>query len=142
VIQHEQEYNDLLDALLPFGQQMLDRYGEFFPYAAVVGGDGVVTLVGGDIGDDRPNPTALLEFLFQALRKQVQENACRAAGLCVNVTVVDPRSGQKGDALRFVFEHSAGEAAEIYFPYRKRFLRGHQFEKPFAQKSEPRIFGS
>jgi hypothetical protein len=27
-----------------------------------------------------------------------------------------------------------------HLPYRKRFLRGFQFEKPFAQTSEPRIF--
>lgn len=63
MIQHEKEYNGLLDALLPFGQQMLNKHGEFYPYAFAV-----------------------------------------------------------------------------YFPYRKRFLRGFQFEKPFAQASEPRIF--
>lgn len=140
MIKHEKEYNDLLDALLPFGQQMLNKHGEFYPYAAVVGGEGAVTLVAGHLGEERPQPTELLEFLLQALRKQVVEEECRAAGVCVNVSVVDPRNGQKGDALHFIFEHSAGDAFEVYFPYRKRFLRGFQFEKPFAQTSEPRIF--
>ena len=142
MIQNEKEYNDLFDALLPFCQQMLNKHGEFLPYAAVVGPEGTVSLVAGDIGEECPDPTRLFDFLIAALRKQVQAEGCRAAGVCVNVSVVDPRNGQKGDAVRFVYEHRSGEAFEIYVPYRKRFLRGYQFEKPFAKAGEPQVFRS
>jgi len=142
MIQNEKEYNDLFDALLPFGQQMLNKHGEFLPYAAVVGSDGVVSLVAGDIGEERPDPTGLFDFLIAALRKQVEAEKSRAAGVCVNVSVLDPRSGRKGDAVRFLYEHRSGEAFEIYVPYRKRFLRGYQFEKPFAKAGEPQVFRS
>ena len=134
MIINEDHYNKLLDVLLPFGKRMLDKHGEFYPYAAVVGGDDKVNLLMEYTGDERPNPTNLLEFLLQSLKKQVFEQKCQAVGLCVNMTVVDPRNNEKGDALQFIFEHQSGEALETYFPYKKKFLRGYEFAKPFAQK--------
>jgi hypothetical protein len=140
MITNEKEYNSLLDALLPFAEQMLNKHGEFLPFAAVVGADGAVALVAGDIGQEQPKSTELVEFLFAALRKQTAEQGCTAAGVCVDVKVLDPRSQQKTDAVHFVFEHRSGEALDVFFPYRKRFLRGYQFEKPFAGTGQKRVF--
>jgi hypothetical protein len=140
MIQNEKEYNALLDALLPFAEQMLNKHGEFFPFAAVVAVAGSVALVAGDLGESQPKSVDLRDFLFAALRKQVEEQGCTAAGVCVDVKVLDPRNQQKTDAIHFVFEHKSGEALDVFFPYRKRFLRGYQFEKPFAGAGQKRVF--
>jgi len=140
MIHNEKEYNALLDALLPFAEQMLNKHGEFFPFAAVVAGDGAVGLVAVHPGKEQPESAEVRDLLFAALRKQVQEEGCIAAGVCVDVKVMDPRSQQKTDAVHFVFEHRSGEAFDVFFPYRKRFLRGCQLKKPFASAGEKRVF--
>lgn len=140
MIQNEVEYNALLDALLPFAEQMLNKHGEFFPLAAVVGADDSVALVAGETSDESLDPAGLLDFLLVVLRQQATNQDCKAAGACVDVKVLDPRSQQKTDALHFIFEHRSGEALDVFFPYQKRFLRGYQFDKPFAGAAERRVF--
>jgi hypothetical protein len=140
MIRNEQEYDALLGPLLSFGQQMLDTYGAFYPYAAVVEPDGGVALVARDVEEDAPSPAVLLGLLVDALRTRARDAACRASGLCVNVNVLDPRTGLKTDALKFAFEHRSGEALDVFFPYRKCLPRGYRFEKPFAQPAARRVF--
>jgi hypothetical protein len=141
MIQHEKAYGALLEPLLSFGQRMLDDYGAFYPYAAVVGQDGAVELVARELEDETPHPARLLDILFDALRAHAKDEGCQAYGLCVNVRVVDPRNGEKTDALKFVFEHRSGEALDVFFPYKKRhLLPGFRFEKPFAQPADRRVF--
>ena len=78
---------------------------------------------------------------YDALRTHARHEACQASGLCVNVSVVDPRSGAKTDALKFVFEHRSGEALDVFFPCRKRGQSpGFVFDKPFAQPADRRVF--
>ena len=56
MIGNEHEYDTLLGPLLSFGQQMLDTYGAFYPYAAVVEPDGGVALVARDVEEETPRP--------------------------------------------------------------------------------------
>ena len=134
-------YDALLEPLFSFGARMLDDYGAFYPYAAVVGLDGAVDLVAREVEEQTPHPARLLDVLFEALRTHARNEACQASGLCVNVSVVDPRSGAKTDALKFVFEHRSGEALDVFFPYRKRGQSpDFEFDKPFAQPADRRVF--
>lgn len=142
MIQHQNEYNDLLDALLPFGQQMLNKHGEFYPYSAIVDRAGIVVLLANQIEEKHPNASEVLDSLLRVIREQVKKEDCRAAGVCVNVSIIDPRTNRKCEALQFIFEHSEGESLDIYFPFQKRLFRGVNFEKPFSQASEPKIFNS
>jgi hypothetical protein len=140
MIRNEQDYDALLQPLLSFGHQMLDTYGAFYPYAAMVASDGEVILVARESEEDTPEPAGHLHDLFETLRGQARDERCRASGVCVNVSVVDPRSGQKTDALKFVFEHRSGEALDVFFPYQRRVPRGVQFARPFVQPAAPRVF--
>jgi hypothetical protein len=141
MIQNEKEYDALLEPLFSFGRRMLDDYGAFYPYAAVIGQDGVVALVAREVEDETPHPARLLDVLFDALRAHAKDEACQAYGLCVNVSVVDPRNGEKTDALKFVFEHRSGEALDVFFPYQQRGPRsGFRFERPLAQPADRRVF--
>ena len=103
--------------------------------------DGAVSLVAREVEEEASDPAELLEILFDALRAQAKDEACLAWGLCVNVSVVDPRSSDKTDALKFVFEHRSGESLDVFFPYTKRrVLPGVRFERPFAQPGDRRVF--
>ena len=115
MIQNERDYEALLHPLLSFGQQMLDTYGAFYPYAAVVSRAGEVTLVAREVDEATPEPARVLAVLREALCAQASDDACQASGLCVNVRVVDPRTGLEIDALKFSFEHRSGESLDVFF---------------------------
>jgi hypothetical protein len=48
------EMDLLLDMLLPFAQQQLEKHGEFFPFAASIDSSGALAMVAVDLGDEHP----------------------------------------------------------------------------------------
>jgi hypothetical protein len=46
----------LMNSVLPFAKQMLDRYGEFYPYGGAMRADGQLTSVAGYDGREPPRP--------------------------------------------------------------------------------------
>jgi hypothetical protein len=69
----DQDYAQLSRALVEFAQQLLEKQGEFYPFAAIMDKDGKVGLVGADIGVEQPKSTDLLAFLSGALRAKARE---------------------------------------------------------------------
>ena len=47
------DLDNLLNSLLPFAQQMLKRYGEFYPFARVLTAEGEIAAVAAYTGDER-----------------------------------------------------------------------------------------
>jgi hypothetical protein len=139
MIAHEQDFNSLVNALLPFAQQMLREHGAFLPFGAIANA-GRVTLVACDLGKEDATVPELAEFMTVSLRSQAQEHGSVAAAYCVDVRVVDPRSQAKTDAVQLVFEHRSGEAMNVFFPYAKNAAGVYEFDHPFALVSERRIF--
>jgi len=112
----QDDLDGLVNATLPFAQQMLERHGEFFPFAAAVTSDGTVELLGSDPSpDDRPASTDVLNQLVGGLRDQV-------GNLRATALVADVRAGES-DAVRVVLEHRDGHAVCVLLPYRKQRLR-------------------
>src|SRR6266508_6622053 len=89
----QDDLDGLVNATLPFAQQMLERHGEFFPFAAAVTSDGTVELFGTDPGaDDRPASRDVLNQLVGGLRDRVGN--LRATALVADVW------GGDSDAVR------------------------------------------
>ena len=44
------DMDNMLDAALPFAQQMLTKHGEFYPYAVSMSAGGEVAMVAADVG--------------------------------------------------------------------------------------------
>ncbi len=83
----QDDLDGLVNATLPFAQQMLEGHGEFFPFAAAVTSDGTIELVGTDPGaDDRPASTEVLNQLVGGLRDRVGN--LRAAALVADPTII------------------------------------------------------
>src|SRR5262245_31089953 len=106
----QDDLDGLVNATLPFAQQMLARHGEFFPFAAAVTADGTVELLGADPGADaRPAGTDVLDQLIGGLRG-------RAGNLRAAALVADVRAGES-DAVRVELEHRDGHAICVLLPY-------------------------
>ena len=135
------DLDELLNALLPFAQQTLDRYGEFLPFGASIDSLGEIRLAAGHTEDERPPSQEVIDLLVEGFRQAAGRNELRAAGICLDVRVVDP-NGEKTDAVCARLEHESGETIEVYLPYRKPRRGKIKYGDIFAAAGSRAIFGS
>lgn len=130
----------LLDATLPFGQQMIAKHGEFFPYGAVINSKGEVELRAASDGTEQPASEKLIELMTQAFRAETTAGKIRAACICSDVRVIPPGQTEKTDAICAELEHESGEFLSVFMPYKKGWFGKKRFGDIFAVKREARFF--
>ena len=134
------EMDTLLDTLLRFAQQMLDKHGEFYPYAAALDSSGELQMVAADAGEERPDSSELIELLYAGLTRQASAGEIRGAGICADVRVSLPDSPEMTDAIKVAIEHANSDPVEVFLPYVIRRFRGAQYGELFAQAGTARVF--
>jgi hypothetical protein len=134
------DLDSLLNGLLPFAQEMLKRYGEFYPFAQAVTSEGEMVALATYTGDEHPPSQQVIEELVTALRADAVEGRYRATGICFDVRVMPPNGAPKTDAVVIALEHAAGESIEVYLPYRKKRFGRITYGELFARAAAPRIF--
>ena len=106
----------LLDSTLPFVEKLLKKYGEFFPVASGIKADGSVAQVGTYDGDEKPLSQKLITDFKTAFK--AGRNDYRAVTIFYNVSVVNPGTAQKVDAIAvFVEAKYDSDAFTFYFSY-------------------------
>jgi len=130
----------LLNALLPFAKQMLERRGEFCPFGATMTSGGEIVAHGADAGKERPMSQELIDVLMQAFRRQAWAGEVRAIGICMDVKTIPPGQSEKTDAVCVCLEHHTGEAVEVFVPYRKGWLGRVQYGELFATPHAAEVF--
>jgi hypothetical protein len=115
------DLDGLLNALLPFAQQELEKLGEFFPFGATVTVDGETRLLGVDaMQEERPESASIISMLLADAENKRDD--LRAVGICSDARATD------SDAIRLDLEHSEGTAIAVLLPYvKKRFGRGIEY---------------
>lgn len=134
------DLDQLLNALMPFAQQMLSKHGEFFPFGAAMSADGEIGLHAGDTGEEQPEAQEVIGLLTAGFRQQAAEGSIRAAGVCVDIRTIPPGQQEKTDAISVPLEHQSGEAATVILPYKKGFLGRIKYGEMFAVKRDPEFF--
>jgi hypothetical protein len=130
----QDDLDGLLNAALPFAQQMLERHGEFFPYGVALGASGDTRIVAGEPGQgERPLSTEVIALLIEGLRSE--RDTLRAVAL-----VADIRSTES-DAVRIDMEHQEGPTMAVLLPYKKKRLRkGVEFGSLTAVTATPTVW--
>ena len=114
----KQDAELLVNAVLPFAEQMLRQYGEFYPYGGYTTPKGEIVEVGAEKkGEDYPRSKELLITLRESLRSIARAKKCRAAAIVFNVAITIPGSNQKTDAIQVFVDHRDGYSADIFYPY-------------------------
>ena len=119
---------------------MLDKHGEFFPFAAAISPDGQVRPLDVYAGSEHPPSQEVIQHLLVVLKQGAQKGEFRATGICSDVRVMPPGSDEETDAIHASLEHKDGEAVSVFLPYKKKLLRGFQYGELFAAPSEPNVF--
>ena len=106
----------LLNDTMPFVEDLLKKYGEFFPVASAIKIDGSVALMGTYDGDEKPSADKLIADFKTAFK--ADRDDYRAITIFYDVSVVNPDTGQKGDAIAvFVETKNDDDAYTFYFSY-------------------------
>jgi hypothetical protein len=127
----QDDLDRLLDEALRAAQHLLEKNGEFFPFAVFLDTDGSPVLAAADPGEgDKPPSRAMLEGLQEAAVRQ--RDGLRAAAFASAVDI------EGGEAVRAEVEHrDGGPAVAVFLPYsRQRLRRGIEFGELRAGAAE------
>ena len=133
------QLDDILDALLPFAHQLLDKHGEFFPFGAAMGRDGKISMVAGDTGTEHPPSVEVTELIRAAMTRDRDKHV--AVGLCYDVRFRTSAAAAPTDAICVSLEHRDGMAVDVFEPYAKRGTK-IEYGSLSAQQGRKTVFGS
>lgn len=110
-------FEALLNALLPFAHQQLEKHSEFFPFGGVILPNLSISFTGIDIKEERPSVERVLEEYNRIFKIEADQAAIIGAGVSVHVIVLDPRTNNKVDAIQIDLEHEKGDSISVFEPY-------------------------
>lgn len=129
----------LLDKLLPFAEQQMKKYREFYPFAAVLLEDDSIELTASYDGNEHPEPKAVLEDLKQIHKKLAAEGKIKASGIVWNAGV-NSADGKPTDAIIVSLEHRDNYSVIVGEPYKIGLFKTVSFGNLFAMEGKQDIF--
>jgi len=133
-----EDYNALLEFLMPFAEQMLKKNGEFFPFGAAVSTEGEVQACATYDGNESPASEEVIALLLQGFQGDAREGKIRATGICYDGRIV--QDGKKVDAVIISLEHASGGATKTCVPYTKSMFGKYRFGELIAGVDDPKVF--
>jgi hypothetical protein len=138
---HE-DIDTLLNAVLPFAQQMLGKYGEFYPIGASMNAAGEVGLVGVMPESEHPEAQEIIDLLMAQLVDDARKREIRGSAICFDGSAIPPGQSAKSDAICAHLEHASGICVAAFLPYRKEISGEVTYGELFAGELKPQIFVS
>ena len=129
----------LLDKLLPFAENQMKKYREFYPFAAVLLEDDSVELTASYDGNEHPESKAVLEDLKQIHKKLAGEGKIKASGIVWNAGMATP-DGKSTDAIIVSLEHKDDYSVIVGVPYKIGLFKKVSFGNLFAMEGKHDIF--
>ena len=134
------DVEELMNDMLPFGQEMLEKYGEFIPYGAATKTDGEIVSVAGGVGIEHPKSQEVINVLKEAFQEAAAQKKYKATAIFYDVSTVQPSSGEKTDAIAVALDHVDNFSVTVFLPYELVDSRV-VFGETFARRGADDIFG-
>ena len=129
----------LLDTLLPFAENQMKKYREFFPFAAVMLTDGSIQLTGSYDGNELPESKDVLEALQKIHKRLAAEDKIKVSGIAWNASMVS-EDGKPYDAIIVSLEHKDDYSVIVGEPYKIGLFKKVTFGNLFAMEGKHDIF--
>ena len=129
----------LLDKLLPFAEDQMKKYREFYPFAAVILTDDTFELTGSYDGNEHPESKDVINDLIQIHRQLASEGKIKASGIAWNASVAS-EDGKPSDAIIVSLEHTNDYSVIIGEPYKIGLFKRITFGNLFAMEGKHDIF--
>jgi hypothetical protein len=108
----------LIDKTLPFVENLLNEYGEFFPMSSVIRMNDSISFVSTYDGNDRPPSEKVIMDLKKTINKEKEKY--KVVAIFYDVKVIDPSTKLKTDAVAILVETKNDiNAYTFYYPYQK-----------------------
>jgi hypothetical protein len=134
------DLNRLLNALIPYAQQMLNQQAQFLPFAGAIGATGEVEVIGGYPGDHVSTSKDVRDLLLEGLQQGARDGKYRATGLCCDMRMRRVEGEEPTEAISILLEHADGTVIMIYLPY-VRQPNGHvEYGEMYGAAAEARVF--
>ena len=135
----KEQCETLLDKLLPFAENQMKKYREFYPFAAVLLEDDSVELTASYDRNEHPESQAVLEDLKQIHKKLAGEGKIKASGIVWNAGMATP-DGKSTDAIIVSLEHKDDYSVIVGVPYKIGLFKKVSFGNLFAMEGKHDIF--
>jgi hypothetical protein len=129
----------LLNAVLPFAEQMLSGYGEFIPYGGAMKPSGEIVSVAGFDGDEHPPSENIIHLLKRSFQDCAKSRQYKATAIVYDVRVILPGSNVKSDAVAIALDHEEKYSIVVLFPYKIESGKV-EFGHAISQRGENDIF--
>lgn len=132
--QDQADLDALLNAVLPFAEQTLSKYGEMFPFGAAISSDGQLEMLASGLAEGgHPQSDVVLAGLYDGAR--TTSSTRRAFAF-----VADVRANAT-DAVRVELEHKEGNAIVVLIPYsRSRLKKKVTFGQISCTAGQPNVW--
>jgi len=108
--------------ILLIAQKLLEKQGEFLPFARVMDLKGEILYILPDSIEERPKSKDLVNEYISILKEIAKKGGIIAAGIGMDVKISDVKTGKISDAVCGKVENNKDEAIELYLPYQKGIL--------------------
>lgn len=134
----KEECEELFNFLILFARDQLKKYGEFYPFGAVLQNKDDITATAFYDDNDFPDCTEVIRFLTEAHRKDAENGEINASGICWNAKV-HLKNGVYSDAIIISLEHREDYSVIMGQSYRFE-KKGLHLGDVFALKGRHDIF--
>jgi hypothetical protein len=135
------ELGYLIDKSLPFAEDLLKKYGEYYPFSFVLNVDNTVQGVGRHDGNDKPDSQDVIKGLKEVLKLETKKNKIKGIAVFYDVKTTDPNTKQKTNAIAVFVEHKDGKGAyTFYYPYKLTDKKELTFGESFGNATTREIF--
>ncbi len=134
------ELDSLMNAVLPFAQKMLSEHAEFLPYGGVVTTKGEIISIGATDGHEHPPSQNLIDIMTESFQAKARNDEYRATAIVFDVSVVDPDTTHKSDAIQINLDHVENMSVSVFLPYKIESKGNVTYGEMFTQKGDSKIF--
>jgi len=133
------EIQRLLDTTFPFINELLVKYGEFFPLASAIDTNGHISQVGTYDGTENPLSDRLINDFKDIFR--AKKDKFDSIAIFYDVRVVNPKTRLKTDAVAVFSENKKERTSYIfYFPYSLTTDKKLSFSDSWMNTNDMEIF--
>jgi len=126
---------------LPFVEDLLTQFGEFYPLAAAINKNDEIVQVGVDVGEEHPPSTKVIAELKAGLKQAALIGDYTCIAIFYDVKVKSQETGQPTDAIAVFAETTKDNTAfNFYYPYSINPDNTLIFAKSFGSTIEKEIF--
>jgi hypothetical protein len=136
----KEECEALMNALVPFAQQMLSKHREFYPFGGTMSVEGKIAQTASSTGEEHAASQPLIDLLEKGFRDGAKRHLYKATAILVDVRTTPPGKKEKQDAVEVRLDHVSGYSVRVVFPYAFSPKGDLELAPPFAAPGEGKIF--